>query len=42
MCASIWMEDIDGKEIASADSLFASSVTEKVVSGEDSFNMYGL
>lgn len=36
MSASFWIEAIDGEEIASADSSFASSVTEKVVSGEDS------
>lgn len=36
MCASTWIEAIDGEESASADSSFASSVTEKVVSGVDS------
>ena len=33
MCASISIKMVDGEEIASADSSFATSVTEKVVSG---------
>jgi len=36
MSASFWIEAKAGEEIASADSPFVSSVTEKIVFGEDS------
>ena len=39
MSASFWIEAIDGEEIASTDSSFASSVTEKVC-GEEVSTVY--